>query len=144
MSMYIEITELKSAIYEYTLGKITTDEVVIRQAILAAIQEATSYLNGRYDTVKIFNAQNEERNVILLEHCKSIAVWYIIRLGNAQLVFDKAKIYYDNAIDWLEKVAGIHASGKNISPDLPLKTEDGKVKSQIRMGSNKKFKHHFE
>ena len=142
--MYIENEELKTAVYAYTLGKITTDDVVIKQAILAAIDEATSYLNGKYDTVKIFNAQGEERNVILLEHCKSIAVWYIIRLGNAQLLFDKAKIYYDNAKDWLEKVAGIHSTGKSIAPDLPLKTEDGQVKSKIRICSKRKFKHHFD
>lgn len=144
MSMYIEITELKTAVYEYTLGKITTDEVVLRNAILAAIDEATGYLNGRYDTVKIFNARGDERNILLLEHCKSLAVWYIIRLGNAQILFEKAKIYRDSAIDWLEKVAGVHETGKSIAPDLPLKMEDGKVKSQIRIGSNRKFRHHFD
>ena len=54
--MFIEIEELKTAVYNYTLGQITTDDVVIRSAILMAIQEATSYLNGRYDTAAIFNA----------------------------------------------------------------------------------------
>lgn len=37
--MFIEPEELKTAIQEYTLGQITTDDVVIRSAILMAIQE---------------------------------------------------------------------------------------------------------
>lgn len=98
--MFIEIEELKTAVYNYTLGQITTDDVVIRSAILMAIQEAASYLNGRYDTAAIFNAGGNARNALVLEHCKSMAVWYIIRLSNASILFDKAKIYYDNAIEW--------------------------------------------
>lgn len=142
--MFIEIDELKSAIYEYTLGQITTDEVVIRSAILAAIGEMSGYLNGRYDTNAIFNATGSDRNILVAEHCKSIAVWYIIRISNANIVFEKAKIYYENAREWLKDVAGINSGGKSIAPDLPLKTEDGKVKIQTRMGSNSKFRHSFE
>ena len=71
--MFIEIEELKTAVYNYTLGQITTDDVVIRSAILMAIQEATSYLNGRYDTAVIFNAEGDGRNALVLEHCKSMA-----------------------------------------------------------------------
>ncbi len=142
--MFIETEELKTAIQEYTLGQITTDDVVIRSAILMSIQEATSYLNGRYDCAAIFNATGEDRNTLVLEHCKSMAVWYIIRLSNADLLFDKAKIYYDNAIDWFKQVAGVGTSGKSIAADLPVKRKDGEVVLKMRFGSNRKFKHSFE
>ena len=142
--MFIEPEELKTAIQEYTLGQITTDDVVIRSAILMSIQEATSYLNGRYDCVAIFNAIGEDRNALVLEHCKSMAVWYIIRLSNADVLFDKAKIYYDNAIDWFKQVAGVGTSGKSIAADLPVKRKDGEVVLKMRFGSNRKFKHSFE
>lgn len=141
--MFIEKDELTTAIAEYTLGKITADDMVIRQAILAAIQEATSYLNGKYDCTAIFNATGDNRNILLLEHCKSIAVWYIIRISNADVVFEKAKIYYECAIDWLKQVAGVGESGKSIAPDLPLKTENGTVKTPMRCGSNPKFSHYY-
>nr|DAT38254.1 MAG TPA: head to tail adaptor [Caudoviricetes sp.] len=141
--MFIETEELRTAIKDYTLGQITTDEVVIRSAILMAIQEATSYLNGRYDTIAIFNATGDKRNMLVLEHCKSMAVWYIIRLSNADILFDKAKIYYQNAIEWFKQVAGVGESGKSIAPDLPLKQEDGKVKLKMRFGSNRKFRHFY-
>ena len=141
--MFIEIEELTTAIYDYTLGQITTDEVVKRTTILAAIQEISSYLNGKYDTEAIFNATGDERNILIVEHCKSIAVWYIIRLSNADIIFDKAKIYYDNAIDWLKLVAGMRTHGKAINPNLPLKQENGQAVSRIRGGSNPKFTHSF-
>lgn len=142
--MFLEIPELNSAIHEYTLGQITADEVAIRSAIQMAVEEMTSYLNGRYDCAKIFNAVGDDRNALVLEHCKSIAVWYIIRISNANILFDKAKIYYDNAIDWLRRVAGVTTSGKNISPDLPVKMEDGQAKIPMRMGSHTKFQHFFD
>ena len=143
--MFIEIEELNTAIDEYTMGMITAKDSVKRVAILAAISEITSYLNGKYDTVAIFNAIGDARNILIVEHCKSIAVWYIIRKSNADILFEKAKIYYDNAITWLQNVAGVGESGKSIAPDLPLKREeDGKIVTTLRCGSNRKFKHSFD
>lgn len=142
--MFIEKEELNTAIKEYTLGQITTDDVVIRTAILAAIQEASSYLNGKYDCQAVFNATGDARNTLVLEHCKSFAVWYIIRLSNANIVFDKAKIYYDSAVDWFKQVAGVGQSGKTIAPDLPVKKTNGEVQLQMRFGSNRKFRHNFD
>lgn len=142
--MFIEKEELNTAIQEYTLGHITADDVVIRTAILAAIQEATSYLNGKYDCQAIFNATGDNRNILVVEHCKSMAVWYIIRLSNANIVFDKAKIYYDSAVDWFKQVAGVGSSGRTIAPDLPIKKTNGEVQLQMHFGSNRKFRHSFD
>lgn len=142
--MFLETSELTTAIAEYTLNGITTDDTVKRVAILAAMEEITSYLAGKYDTTAIFSAQGDNRNILIMEHCKSIAVMYIIRRSNADIVFEKAKIYYDSAIDWLEKVSGVHVSGKTISPDLPIKKDaSGETITKMRMGSNRKFNHHF-
>lgn len=142
--MFIEREELATAISEYTLGQIEADDVAIRSAILMAMQEAASYLNAKYDCAKIFNATGDNRNILLVEHCKSLAVWYICRISNAGIVFDKAKIYYDNAVDWLKQVAGVGESGKTISPGLPVKREEnGAVKTTLRLGSNPKFSHSF-
>ena len=142
--MFIERDELRTVIKNSTMGGLQADDVAVDQAILMAIQEATSYLNGKYDCNKIFNAQGKERNPLVLEHCKSMAVWYLLRISNANYLFEKAKIYYDNAIAWLKLVAGVGESGKTIAPDLPVKqTEDGTTVSKIRMSSNPKFTHSF-
>lgn len=141
--MFIEKEELYNAVSEYTLGQLSATDEGIRLSILAAIKEATSYLHGKYDCKAIFNATGDNRDTLVLEHCKSLAVWYIIRKSNADIIFDKAKIYYDNAIKWFEQVAGVGPSGKSITPDLPLKQEDGKVKLKMRFGSNRKFRHFY-
>lgn len=142
--MFIEKEDLYTAIQEYILANITINEDAVRAAILSSIQEATSYLNSKYDCQAIFNAIGDERNQLVLEHCKSIAVWYLLRLSNADVIFEKTKDYYTLAVDWLEKVAGVSKSGKTIAPDLPLKKKDGEVQLKMRFGSNRKFRHSFD
>ncbi len=143
--MFIDKKELNSAIYEYQLTGITPDDAIVQQAILAAISEAISYLNGKYDTQAIFSAEGEQRNPLVLEHCKSMAVWYLLRLSHADVLYDKMKDYYTMAIDWFKAVAGITESGKTIAPDLPLKKdEEGDVLLKMRFGSRAKFSHGFD
>ena len=143
--MFIENNEIYTAIYEHQLAGITPDEAIVRRAILAAISEATSYLNGKYDCQAIFSAEGEQRDPLVLEHCKSMAVWYLLRLSNADILYDKMKDYYTMAVDWFKSVAGVNASGKTIAPDLPLKkTEEGEVVLKIRFGSRAKFSHGFD
>lgn len=143
--MFIEPKELTSVIQAHQLEYITDDGVVIQQAILAAISEATSYLNGKYDCAAIFNAQGDKRNVLVLEHCKSMAVWYLVRLSNADMMYDRIKDYYKIAIDWFKQVAGVGESGKTIAPDLPLKkSESGDAITKARFGSKRKFIHDFD
>lgn len=149
--MFLEIEELKSAIYNYQLDQITeADDDIVYMAISAATDEAKSYLrqnnkkewqDGRllYDVEQIFNATGTSRNALLLEMTKSIAVWYIMRLCNVDMMFDNAKDRYDRAIDWLKKV-----NKGDITLDLPLLPPDstgGQEKLPFRFGSRTKFIH---
>lgn len=137
--MFITQEELSSVIYDWQLGELTDDPAVIDAAIMAAIEEAISYLAPQYDTDKIFSAVGDERNILLVEHIKSMAVWYLVRLSNADMIFERIKSYYDNAIAWLTKIA----DGK-IAPNLPpQKDESGAVVSRLKMGSRPKFTHDF-
>lgn len=154
--MFIQPSELNSAIYEYQLTEITeNDEDIVLLAINAAIEEIKSYLNpnnqrhwndGRtkFDTDAIFGATGDDRNPLILQICKTIAVWHIIQLSNVDILHDKAKERYDRAIDWLEKVAGIgkYAGAPGINPNLPVLTiADEDAKQLFRYGSREKFNH---
>lgn len=137
--MFITQSELMSVIYDWQLDQITDDPEIIDQAIMAAMEEAIGYLKSQYDTDKIFSTTGAERNVLLVEHIKSMAVWYLVRLSNADMIFERLKVYYDNAITWLSRI-----SKKQIAPDLPLRTDDsGEVVSRIKMGSRAKFHHDY-
>ena len=138
----IEIKELKSAIYAYQIDEITnSDDDIAQMAIDAAITEMKAYLRINYDVDKIFGATGSDRNPLVLELCKNIAIWYIIRLCNVDMLYDHVKERYDRAIDWLKQTA----AGK-IAPDLPLRpANDGENhQTRFRIGSHRKFNHAYE
>lgn len=141
--MFVEPEELTTAIHEYQLNNIASPAQV-RTAIMAAIDEAKTYLYGKYDIQAIFSAEGDKRHITLVEHVKNLAVWYVCRRGNTDLIYEQVKEYRTAAIDWLEKVAGLKGANKPLAPDLPLlKDEDGEVRTTIRMGSRRKFKHDY-
>lgn len=142
--MFITKEELYTAVQEYQLADLTgedPDERAVRAAIGTAVSEASSYLNGGYDCKAIFSAQGSERHPLLVEHCKSIALWYLVKRSNTDLLFERVKEYYTAAIDWLKHVAGVDPQGRPLAPDLPLKQEGGDIKTKMRYGSHPKFNH---
>lgn len=143
-SPFLTAAELRSVVTDYQMDQLETDDALIDQAILAAVAEATSYLNGAYDCGAIFSAKGTARNVLVLEHCKTIALWYLIRKANADIYFDRVKEYYKTSIEWFRSVAGVGTSGRKLAPDLPIKQADGVPQSSFRTGSNRKFSHNFD
>jgi len=139
--MFIQKEELKSVMYTYQVNEITeNDNDIVEMAIDAAVQEMIGYLRT-YDTDAIFSATGKDRNPLVLELCKNMAAWYLIRLCNIDMIYTQIKEAYDRAIKWCVGVS----EGK-ISPKLPiLKSSDtNEVVSRFRQGSNPKFDHHYE
>lgn len=143
--MFIKQEELKSVIYEYQLGEIVeSDPEIVEMAISAAVEEMISYLSPRrnsttrYDTAAIFSATGTNRNALILELCKNIALYYICRLSNVDIIADKIQERYDRAIKWLERVS----SPDGLVPGLPTVADDGNVSSlPFRSSSREKFNH---
>lgn len=146
--MFITKEELQTAIYEYQVAEVMegdADDIAIRHAVAAAVSEASSYLAAKYDIRAIFSAEGDDRHPLLVEHIKSLAVWYLIKRSNIDMLFDRVKEYYTAAIEWLKLVAGVGTDNETIAPDLPLRTdEEGNVSTTFRFGSNRKFFHDWE
>lgn len=155
---FIEAAELKSVAYEYQINQITEDSPdIVEMAISAAVEEMMSYLSPtgqvrwrdgrpRYDVEAIFSATGTNRNALVLELCKSMALYYVCRLANIDIIEEKVKERYDRAIDWLEKVAGVgkYANAPAISPNLPVLeagTDETTATQPFRFGSRTKFNH---
>lgn len=136
--MYLKVEELNGSMYAHIIEEITEgDTQIVLQAIEAAIEEVRSYLRIRYDVAKVFAAEGSARNALILENTKVITVWNIIKLSNAETIYEMWKERYDRVINYLEKVADGDAA-----PDLPLLTNDkGDVVIKAKFGSNPKFHH---
>lgn len=154
--MFLTIEELKSVVYDYQLDEITeTSPDIAEMAINAAVEEMKSYLNPseqkrwndgrpRYDVAAIFSATGNHRNALVLELCKSIALYYVCRLANVDMIQERVKERYDRAVDWLEKVAGVgkYSDAPGITPDLPIQAESTTTpRNAYRSGSREKFNH---
>jgi phage gp36-like protein len=140
-NMFLTLKELKTAIYAYQLDQITnTDDDIVNVAIDAAVSEMKAYLRIRYDVEKIFGAAGSDRNALVMELCKNIAVWYVARLCNVDMIYSHVKERYDRAIDWLKQTAL-----GTIAPDLPLReTVAGQPQTRFRFSSHPKFNHMYE
>ena len=140
MNTYLTPEEIETSMYAHVIDEIVNDDrQIVVSAIEAAIDEAKSYLMQRYDVEKIFSADGSDRNALILENVKVITVWNIIKLSNAETIYDMWKERYDRVIDWFKQVAK-----GNATANLPLITDaDGEVKLKIKFGSNDKFTHSF-
>jgi phage gp36-like protein len=147
--MFLTPQELESAIYQYQIDQIVGyDETVVLTAIETAIEEVKSYLtpseknerkDGRlmYDVDAVFAAEGTERNALILSHTKTVAIWHIIQLCNADVIYEHVKERYDRAVSWLRDLA----SGKTNLKSLPqLSVEESPAnRLPFRGGSRPKF-----
>lgn len=136
--MFIEPSELTTAMYGHVINEIAAnDDAVVIQGIEAATQEVKSYLKNRYDVDTIFSQTGDNRNALIVESIKTVAVWWIIRVCSAETIYSQWLERYDRVIDYLKGVA----NGTN-TPELPLKADsNGDVVLSMRYGSNRKFNH---
>ena len=135
--MFLTPNELTNNIYGHIISNITQDDPqILEQAIAAAIDEMKSYL-GAYNTKLIFSAEGTDRNSLILENTKVIAVWNLVKLSSAETLYEVWKERYDRVIDYMTKVSEL-----KVTPDLPIRTsDDGEVSIKIKMGSKTKFNH---
>lgn len=135
--MFIEIAELNTVAAEYKLEEITDyDDSIAQQCILAAVKRVRRMLSGRYDVDSIFTAKGEERDAELLEICKNIALWFLVRRFNVDILYNRVKETYDRDMEYLEEL-----KNGDIPSDLPLREVDGQPVGVFRSGSNRKFTH---
>ncbi len=135
---FITVSEMQTVIYEHVMDEITeNDDATVLQCIEAAVSEMKSYLSSRYDTEAIFSATGNDRDPLILENTKVIAVWWLICKNNSEMIYEHWRERYDRVIKFMEKVAN-----GTVAPDLPLRTDgNGNTVLKSRFGSNPKFNH---
>ncbi len=139
--MWLQKEDFNTAMYEHIIDEIADfDDSAINQCIAVGTEQVKSYLKNRYDTDVIFSAEGENRNALILEYCKVVAVWELLKLCSAETLYEVWRERYDRVIEWLEGVR----DGKN-TPDLPKREDsEGNPVLVMKFGSNRKFKHNFD
>lgn len=135
--MFLEIDEMKTVVAEYKLEEIADyDDTITGQCILAAVTRVSRLLSGRYDVEKIFSATGAERDAELLEICTNIALWFLIRRCNVDILYSRVKETYDRDMAYLKELMK-----GDIPSGLPLRETGGRPVGAVRFGSNPKFSH---
>ncbi len=139
---FITPEELETHLYKENIEVISRqDDTILTAAIDAAVQEAYGYL-GAFDRERIFTAQEEERNALLLIFVKDIAVWHFVNLCNAGTDLQLRQDRYERAVAWLRQV-----QKGELSPFLPVIDEDNDGRpdtaGEYIYGSNQKRDQHY-
>ncbi len=137
--------ELKTVATSEVVNLITNnDDEIVSEIIEESIDLMKSYLFRYYDTESIFEKQGEERPKILVKYLKDIVI-HEIYIRRTKRMNEVAKLRYDEALLWLEKV-----SGGKIDVNLPPKPTDtdgdGEADGHstfMKLGSRKTYKNHW-
>lgn len=117
--MFLEKAELKTVGLDEIITRIiNSDDTIVTEIIDEDIDLMKGYLHEYYDTEAAFSTVGGARNKTLLRHLKGI-VLFDIYTRRTKGINEVAKLRYDEAMLWLEKVS----AGK-IKPNLPVKTVD--------------------
>lgn len=110
MAKFINTSDYDATIHREILDSLlrkesaTYDPQIIEICEDRAIAEMKGYLNKTYDCEKIFSAEGEERNALILMSAIDITVYHIFCQHNPYKLAKIRQDRYDRAIEWLKGV----------------------------------------
>lgn len=143
--MFLTKEELKTVATDDIINKIINgDDSIVTDIIAESIDVVSTYLHQYFDTAVIFSKTGDERNLTVLKHLKGIVI-YEIYTRRTKMLNEVAKLRYDEALLWLEKVAK-----GTIKPNLPIRVLDTNADGTpdtpatfMKLGSRKSYTNHF-
>lgn len=138
---FLTVEDFKTVCDNATLQVINqSDTENMNRAENYAIEEISSYLNSRYDTVQAFSQSGDNRNAQLVMITCDVALYHLISWLPKRIGFEIREIRYKSAIAWLRDVQ----AGKS-SPALPMPVDSSgdEVIKPIRFGGMEKSKYDY-
>lgn len=143
--MFLSKEELKTVATDEIINKIISgDDSIVTDIIAESIDVVSTYLHQYFDTEVIFSKTGTERNLTVLKHLKGIVI-HEIYTRRTKMLNEVAKLRYDEALLWLEKVAK-----GTIKPNLPIRVLDTNADGTpdtpatfMKLGSRKSYTNHF-
>lgn len=130
---FLELADYYDQVTTQVLTEVTGGDDSLRtKAEAAAIDEMSSYLSARYDTVQIFNKTGNARNKLIAMYMVDIVLYHLHSRIAPHSVPELRTTRYKDAIKWHTDVAK-----EVINPvDLPLpEDEEGEQVFPNRFGS---------
>lgn len=150
--------ELKTVIRSEKVSRIAdNDDLIIQQAINTAITEVKSrltpnhkkaWMDGRlrYDVDAIFKQTGQNRNDLILDITKVVALWWLILRNNAGVDYEIIAARYQFGVDYLKDLATGEANDGTLPVlEEPVDEEGNPLSATkpFRMGSRRKFNHEY-
>ncbi|MDO5608266.1 MAG: DUF1320 family protein [Capnocytophaga sp.] len=143
--MFLKPEELKTVATREVIDLITnSDTSIVTEIIAESTGLMASYLFKYYDTHIIFTQEDDRRSKIVLKYLKDIVI-HEIYIRRTKTINEVAKLRYDEALLWLEKLAK-----GDIEADLPKRLTDtngdgipDEPTPFMKLGSRKTYKNHW-
>lgn len=134
---FLAKSDLSLSILTDELDEITRGtDAIVTEAIDSATGEAKTYLFDSYDTDAIFSATGSNRNAMVVQVVRDIAIYRIVASCQAGINMDDRQERYDAAIAWLRMV-----KKQETFPDLPVRAVT--KQTIVRSGSKPKRGNYF-
>lgn len=141
MAAFITPEDYDASIHQEILDAlIRSDRQIVEICEDRAIAQMRGYLSGRYDCERLFSAQGDLRNQLVLMMALDISIYHIFCIHNPRSMSQIRIDRYERAIDWLKGVR----SGDISVEGLPEVGETVKNSgSQFQIRSNLKRNNYF-
>lgn len=137
---FLNDEDYAGAIRAWILNVLTNENPGVREQSERSAQiEMESYLRNRYDVGVIFEAQDLERNALVVMYLVDITLYHLHANISPENVPELRFVRYNAAKDWLKDVAK-----GNLSPNLPELSDPALGDPEdpdsifLQMGSNEK------
>lgn len=141
MSRFINLSDYDASIHRDILDALVReDDSIVEICEDRAIAEMRCYLSKRYDCDKLFSAEGDQRNQLVLMMLLDIAIYHVFCIHNPQKLSQIRKDRYGRAVEWMKAVS---AEDISISGAPMLVEEELSRRSPFQMKSNPKRVNHF-
>jgi len=143
--MYLTKEDLKTVATKEVIDLIVQfDDGIVEEIIAEGIDLMASYLYKYYNTEAIFAKEGNERSKVLLKYLKDIVI-HEIYIRRTKTLNQVAKLRYDEAMLWLEKILK-----GDIEIDLPKRLKDTNGDGTpdtatpfMKLGGRKTYRNHW-
>lgn len=141
MAKFITPEDYDASIHQEILDAlIRSDRQIVEICEDRAIAEMRGYLSARYDCERVFAAEGDARNQLVLMMAIDIAIYHIFSIHNPRNMSQIRTDRYERAVEWLEGVRKGDITVDGL-PEVGQAEKD--AAAQFQMRSNPKRNNRF-